>query len=146
MKPLSCDLFCKDLGINGGCQSCNNADGCAWCSSDNPSCISTSAMSKCDGLITHSCKATCNSYMNCAPCVNDENCGWCTTDAKCYPLTQGPTGCTPLAHGCNFQQAGFDAGSFVGGMFLVIGIVVIGGLVFFLYRRRQAHLNYTQIN
>jgi len=55
-----------------------------------------------------------------------------------------------FAQGCGsgitVKKGGFDAGSFVGGMFLVIGLIVLGGGAFVVYKWKFSNRpSYTEL-
>jgi len=59
---------------------------------------------------------------------------------------------TLIAHSCDPtpisppQKCGFDGGSFVGGMFLVIGVIVVGGVAYLFYRWKTGRkILYTEL-
>jgi len=143
----SCTAYCQSQASN--CDACNAVLGCGWCSGSNR-CVDVNTAGQCPGLIAHTCPISCLSYRSCESCVGNTACGWCPANGNCYDPNDSfkPLACNALQHICTTcsPKTGFDAGSFVGGMFLIIGLVIIGGIGFLYYKRRQAHLNYTQVN
>jgi len=75
----------------------------------------------------------------CESCNARKGCGWCSTTNVCVDVISST--CSGLwVHACGTtpvtppQKCGFDGGAFVGGMFLVIGLIVLGVLAFIVYR------------
>jgi len=109
------------------------AGGYAWCPS-SLTCLEPSTASCSVKLATTNC--TCALYQDCNSCNTQESCGWC--EKGTYKNT-----CVGIGSSCMLTHSGecpvathraFDAPSFVGGMFLVIGIVIIGAGVYYGYR------------
>jgi len=119
------------------CDTCHNKDGCKWCSNLGACKPNNAAYGDC--AIPLSCSSYCEKFKDCDVCNVKSGCGWCTHTSTCVNLAQ--TECA-INHLCpapstpskSSKKKGFDAGSFVGGMFLVIGLVGIGVIGFFVYK------------
>jgi len=85
----------------------------------------------------------------CKSCRSHEGCNWCEDSKVCVDADK-PTSCF-LAHTCsdtpsNNGKCGFDGGAFVGGMFLVIGLAILGGGAFAFYRYKSGKsLSYNEL-
>jgi hypothetical protein len=80
-------------------------------------------------------------------------CGWCPSSpgSKCLDVDKSKCGGL-WAHSCQPtpiappQKCGFDGGSFVGGMFLVIGLIVVAGVAYLFYRWKTGRkILYTEL-
>jgi len=95
-------------------------------------------LSYCNGLTEAGC-SSCNSHTGCA---------WCEDSKTCIDLDES-AGCF-VAHTCENpggKKCGFDGGAFVGGMFLVIGLAILGGggYAFYKYRTGKSS-SYNQLS
>jgi hypothetical protein len=123
-----CDAYCKQAG-GAGCTVCNSLRGCVWCPEEGECRDVDFATCK----STFNCPVNCQPYTSCSSCLKTRGCAWCSDSSTCTNI-DGST-CT-LAASCTQPVAsdGFSGSSFVGGMFLVIGILCLVLLGFFIYR------------
>ena len=124
---------CKQCNEHLFCSSCTEQPGCSWCGEAKaPRCVESST-TNC-GFLTHTCESFCSDQTDCGSCRALRGCGWCS-DGSCVDID---TATCPLATQCpkGSSKCGFDAGSFVGGMFLIIGLVllVVGGYMFYRWK------------
>jgi len=177
---------------NKECLTCQEDDGCAWCTAD-AKCIVKAQGANCTGPLAHTCpKTICQDHLECDGCKSKMGCKWCSKQGACKPANDEYEDCiTPLscsyycalfdncdtcnakggcgwcagskscvnlgestcliAHTCPIhtkkeKKAGFDGGSFVGGMFLVIGLVGLGVVGYLIYRWKfSQRANYTEL-
>ena len=126
------------------CGTCTDTEGCSWCS-DTKKCHELHEASCLNVL---NCDAFCESAKDCSSCNAISGCGWCSKDKKCLESSL-PGKCKDDAWDfvCNNSHCGFDGGSFAGGMFLIIGLLLIGVGGFFGYRYWQNRQNpsYTEL-
>jgi len=146
---------CVDQDSTGGCQmshtcpncqdhefcgSCADEPGCSWCENldAQPRCQPTTTAT-CQKA--PSCAGYCAQFTNCGLCNQISGCSWCDDNAGYCADLEGS--CTFYAHGCAptpivkpTHCKSFDGGSFVGGMFLVIGLLIlaVGGYMFYRYK------------
>lgn len=93
------------------------------------------------------CDVVCSTRSDCEPCVLTPGCSWCSNRATCEGtdiVTIGPA-CITTALGSCPRPSTFDAGSFVGGMFLVIGLSALALGAFFLVRFYRRRVSYTAV-
>jgi len=157
----SCDYTyaCPNCNISSYCDTCLSVTECQWCEGIN----------QCKPLgttcqVATSCAAFCAQQTTCTTCSNTRGCAWCAdtnvcadiNTATCFmthtctippppppPSTTGTTGSptpSPSPH-CKF-----DGGAFVGGMFFVVGLIIIGVGAYVFYRWRTGRrTNYTEL-
>lgn len=131
---------CPQCNNHEFCGSCMDEPGCVWCENVNakPRCqpTSTATCSK-----APSCAGFCSQFSNCGLCNQISGCAWCD-DVGGYCADLEGT-CSFYAHGCSptpiikpTHCKSFDGGSFVGGMFLVIGLLIlgVGGVLFYRWK------------
>jgi len=136
---------CLNCGLNKYCDPCNDIPGCTWCEDNGGKC--QSQQDKCN-FASHTCLEICHVFDSCDSCNKYPGCGWCngncldTDTEQCSGLWQhGCLAPTPISTKC-----GFDGSAFVGGMFLVIGIIVLGVLAYIVYRWRSGKkILYTEL-
>lgn len=122
---------CSDCSKYNYCGTCSNDPGCNWCT--NSDSCRTKGASEC--LIPHSCEAYCNTFTSCETCSTRKGCGWCEDKKSCVESDTTPCFLSHSCGGSPVQKSkGFSAGSFVGGMFLVIGILALALVGYFVYR------------
>jgi len=96
---------------------------------------------------TPQCSSVCSlSSKDCDTCTRQAGCAWCDSKKKCVGFDTTDASCNLLTHSCPGQGKSFSGASFVGGMFLVIGIGLLVGAGFFAFRffqKRQS--NYTEV-
>jgi hypothetical protein len=140
MPPTPCPA-CDTIA---DCQSCSQAEGCGWCGA---SCKPISTCKAQNNPPLENCDVVCATRTGCEACTLTRGCSWCTNRGTCEGadiVTIGPP-CTPAALGTCPRTDTFDAGSFVGGMFLVIGLSAIGLGAFFLVRFYRRRVSYTAV-
>jgi len=133
---------CPNCGTLGMCSSCLATEGCVWCT--NTETCESIGSSAC--LVAHSCNSYCGLFTDCHNCGRKKGCGWCEDSNTCVDASSST--CL-LVHSCtstNQNCGGFDGGSFVGGMFLVIGIIAlsVGGYIFYRWRVGK-RVTYTEL-
>eukprot|EP01092_Planopodium_desertum_P014783 TRINITY_DN75730_c0_g1_i1.p3 TRINITY_DN75730_c0_g1~~TRINITY_DN75730_c0_g1_i1.p3 ORF type:complete len:289 (+),score=40.47 TRINITY_DN75730_c0_g1_i1:920-1786(+) len=136
---------CPACSTYNDCNTCSNNWGCVWCDDGGPPGKCTDSTATCS-FVAHSCTDTvCDGVTTCADCINTESCSWCAEDSSCKGAQ---TTCLFLSHTCEKEPKGkgFSAGSFVGGMFLVIGLglLAVGGYFGYRYYKKRAS-NYTEV-
>jgi len=127
--------FCDDLT---DCWGCNARPGCGWC--ENSGNCQTASNTSC--MLTHTCGSStsgidsCTLEVDCNSCQR-AGCAWCEDRQGCL---NPQTAVCFIAHTCppkpELPGRKFDGPSFVGGMFLIIGIIAVGLVGFFVYRWR----------
>jgi len=114
------------------CDTCTSISGCVWCQ-DTISCQPSNTAC----FISHSCPTYCETYTDCTTCSNARGCGWCADTGVCGDVAE--TMCF-FTHSCTKKddglKCGFSGGAFVGGMFLIIGILIFIIAGYFFYRWR----------
>jgi len=138
------------------CQECGLA-GCSWCLGElrvgEPG-ATTPPQGLCvepqfcpEPLAT--CDVVCHTIKTCEECTFTEGCRYCTDKEECQGLDVAHLDGCMVPHECpavKFDQGTpFDGGSFVGGMFLVIGLAGLGAIVFFAFRFFQRKTSYTEV-
>jgi len=89
-------------------------------------------------LLSHNCPNYCGTFSNCGDCSQAMGCGWCDDTGVCADVSESTCffahTCTSTKH--ESKKCGFNGGAFVGGMFFVIGLVVlgVGGYLFYRWR------------
>jgi len=119
------------------CDPCLDEDGCKWCDGPGGAFCSDNCGS---GFQSETCLGYCNALTvgGCSSCVSHTGCVWCGDTKSCVDADQAK-GCL-IAHQCDGKVAvsggkcGFDGGAFVGGMFLIIGIAILGGGGYAFYK------------
>jgi len=123
--------------VNPTCGACMGDPTCGWCDSSK-SCVHK--MGTACGL-SQSCEFSCSrAAHSCEVCAKVAGCGWCPAHQTCMDIntlrsvcavtTQCPVAPVPC-------PKKFDGGSFVGGMFLSIGIGILGLAGFVFYRKKK---------
>lgn len=132
-SPCDYTYSCPLCNIAVYCDTCLSIAGCSWCD-DSQSCeLDTN-----NCLKALSCSQFCGTFTDCDSCSNTKGCGWCDDTSTCADISQ--TFCF-YTHSCSKHDlqpthCGFNGGSFVGGMFLVIGILILLVGIYFFYRWR----------
>lgn len=137
---------CANCGGYSYCSACSNDPGCNWCS-NTKSCQPVRSV---NCLVPHTCDNYCAlQSSSCTACLSTPGCGWCDDSSTCV---SSDTATCFLSHTCASQtvvvskKGGFNAASFVGGMFLVIGILALALVAFFIYRWKvNQRANYTEL-
>ena len=128
-KPVN---TCPSCNMMIDCEQCNGQWGCNWCVQNGTgSCEQTSQCAGSNQVAQ--CTSVCNTLTDCGYCSRASGCGWCEATASCYGGDSKDTSCL-LTHTCKYNSGGFRASSFVGGMFLMIGLGLVGFVVFMVYR------------
>eukprot|EP01116_Phalansterium_solitarium_P018413 TRINITY_DN4863_c0_g1_i2.p1 TRINITY_DN4863_c0_g1~~TRINITY_DN4863_c0_g1_i2.p1 ORF type:complete len:358 (-),score=105.68 TRINITY_DN4863_c0_g1_i2:398-1471(-) len=149
----NCNEYCQQ---GTDCLGCEQLNGCSWCQNYNDTqCIDTTTQIVTDCIAAHSCQdpQLCQYFTDCSMCNHVDGCGWCDQTNSCSDASDGKCAyrhyCSPSPSpsGSNSGDSprGFDAASFVGGMFLIVGIVVIGVAIYAFYRWRVARRTYTEL-
>jgi len=116
------------------CDPCVDSFGCAWCA-NTQICSALPVGSGC--TINNQCESYCQGYSGCGSCNQVPGCGWCDSQNVCVDVDKSSCavvhicGTTPIPPA---PTCGFDGGAFVGGMFLVIGVIVLIVLAVIFYR------------
>jgi len=136
---------CPTCDKYANCEQCVPQADCQWCVIlTSQFCIPSSNCSM--GQRTKTCSSVCGFNKDCDSCTRQTGCGWCDTKKVCVGFDTTDAACTLLTHSCPGQGKSFSGASFVGGMFLVIGIGLLIGGGFFAFRffqKRQS--NYTEV-
>merc|ERR1712000_472 len=131
---------CPVCSSTNNCQHCGQMDGCAWCGGQ------CQEETKCPvNSIVPNCDEYCKTLTECEPCIFAEGCNWCAKLGRCEGADVNhlqPCGGL-YAHTCpGVGGSSFDAGSFFGGMALVLGLAggaALGIFGYKYYRRRSAY-------
>jgi len=120
------------------CTDCRNDQNCLWCSSTNLCVDQTSG----DCTMTHPGNCTCDLFKDCPTCSSQQPCGWCDKSSSCMPFNDNQS-CL-VSHTCSTTtkpEGGFSGGSFVGGMFLGLGVaaLALGGYAGWRYYNRNEY-------
>lgn len=133
-QSCPCEFYeqCADCIGDGGCVFCAASGQCQTIDVVKGNCDSTS------DELTNSCP--CSAFkQSCEACSAQEGCGWCDGGkGGCVDLSLNPS--CPVVHTCLTcpSSHGFNAGSFVGGLFLMLGIVVLLAGSYFLITNYRA--------
>jgi len=154
-KTRSCvDIQVTDCLLMHNCENCEEHKYCDPCTDDS-NCIWCETTRSCQSqqwgtcnLATHTCPTYCQFFKGCSDCNNAPGCGWCNENSQCIDVLKGT--CQGLwVHTCELplvQKCGFDGGAFVGGMFLVIGLIVLAALAYIIYRWKTGRkILYTEL-
>jgi len=100
--------------------------------------------------LSGSCTDWCSYLKSCSDCNDAEGCGWCSATGVCINVISKSSTCPGLwVHSCEpipGTHCAFDGGAFVGGMFLVIGLLVLGALAYIVYRWKTGRkILYTEL-
>lgn len=139
------------------CAVCSAASYCDTCLSMGADCIWCEDTKACSPvntqcLTTLSCSNYCNTYTTCDDCSGARGCGWCDDTQVCADIST--TMCF-YTHSCApdptpippNKKCGFNGGSFVGGMFLVIGVLVLlVGAYLFLRWKTGKKFDYRELH
>jgi len=130
------------------CNPCLDDPLCNWCQSTGK-CINKQGSPTCAKL-SGSCTDWCNYLKSCSDCNEAEGCGWCSANGVCINVISKSSTCPGLwVHSCEpipSSHCAFDGGAFVGGMFLVIGLLVLGALAYIVYRWKTGRkILYTEL-
>jgi hypothetical protein len=141
-RAHTCELFCERATDCISCQLLNNA--CGWCPTTGM-CIDTNVNTACQ--IERFCSndpKRCSARSNCEACLGipGDPCVWC--NGKCVAsLKECPTGAQTTCP----APSNFSAGSFFGGMFLMIGLIGLAIVGYVVYMRiRGKRLNYSVVS
>jgi len=119
------------------CQSCLQTDGCGFCGAK---CMQATMCPGGKGY--DDCDANCRQLTDCEPCMFSKGCQWCLENGRCEGLDMIKLQpCQNFAIVCP-RPSSFDAGSFIGGMALVVGLAAAcfgGYFIFRYYTRRSAY-------
>jgi len=146
-RVTGCNLTqtCQTCDLHNYCDPCLDEPGCKWCQ-DTKTCTTAKYGPAC--FTAHTCPDYCNLAGSCGACISRKGCGWCSSSNICVDLltsTCGVQTCDPTPINPP-TKCGFDGGAFVGGMFLVIGLIVLGAIVFIVYRWRSGRkILYTEL-
>jgi len=110
------------------CDACIESPYCVWCE-DTANCQQKGTHC----LIAYGCESYCNQIQGCDACNAVKGCGWCENEKKC---SDSATATCLFAHTCAAQHCGFNGGSFVGGMALMGGIILLIVIGYAFYRWR----------
>jgi len=147
---LTCDL-CSN---HKSCSPCTESPYCNWCESDN-TCKRTEDRALClNNAIVHTCSNSCN-YLGrgttCAGCNAQRGCAWCQNPKgeSCINLDTETCLAGAVIENCGVVvegKKGFDGGSFVGGMFLIIGLFAISAIAYLVWRWKTGRkILYTEL-
>jgi len=129
---------CPNCGSHHFCDSCQD-EGCVWC--QNGECRQQGDLELCSPVATGQCSAYCGFFSDCNSCNVLPGCGWCEDTSKCVDMDVQDC---MFAHTCSASSGSkckFDGGAFVGGMFLGIGLVIIGIGGFLFYKWKTSGRN-----
>jgi len=131
---------CPRCEVYTSCNTCLDEEDCSWCPSTGKCELTVKSTCETPGT----CEQYCQTFSNCDGCTNTVGCAWCENSNKCTSI-ESNTLCL-LSHSCPEKpfKCPFNAGSFVGGMFLVVGIGAVVGVVFAYYRYRGRGQAYYQ--
>jgi len=127
----SCENYCAQ---QTSCRNCNARQGCGWCAAKNK-CVDTDS-DPCQIVVD--CPEECLIRLNCDACMNvnsTQKCAWCS-DAqgnKCID-TRVQSCLKPVSSKCPHVSS-FDGGSFVGGIFFMLGLLLLGVMGVFAYMK-----------
>jgi len=135
---LNCNDMCQ---TRYECTGCMATPGCGWCADYNDQCMNLET-GNCDTFAA-SCPEDCGARVNCDACVgvNGTSCKWCDDDMGRRCLHTHLQGClNPWVEKCANEpcksgSSGFNAGSFFGGMFLIVGIFLVLGCIILVWIR-----------
>jgi len=133
---------CPACDSINSCQTCSQTSGCGWC---NAQCQPVTTCNALKAEILENCDADCKTMLGCEPCLLRTGCSWCSNRNTCEGkdiVHLGPS-CTE-ATDCP-RPSSFDGPSFIGGMFLVIGLVLLVGGSVLLYRFYRRRVTYTAV-
>lgn len=132
----TCSFFahsCPVCSTYQNCESCVPQADCEWCVVlFEQGCTPSSNCSV--GARTKTCSSVCQLNGDCDSCTRQAGCGWCESKKSCVGFDTTDSACSMLTHSCPNQIKSFSGASFVGGMFLVIGIGLLIGAGFFAFR------------
>lgn len=132
-NPCPYVFTCPVCNSASYCDTCNNMDGCIWCDDSKTCELAGSACFQ-----SHTCQKYCESNSDCVSCSGSRGCAWCDDLNSCEDIEVASCmfthtcGSTPIKGGGHK----FSGGSFVGGMFFVIGLLAlaVGGYMFYRWR------------
>jgi len=129
------------------CTECQIQPNCVWCvAGASQSCQPPTNCSS--SQTTFTCDQDCQRWTSCSQCTRQTDCGWCNAKQICagFDSTDPVCGYGSLVQFCPDQTPSFSATSFVGGMFLVIGLGLVAFAFFFAYRYyKKRQTNYTEV-
>jgi len=149
VKYTSCSFLthtCPACNNYTTCVECEIQSNCAWCvSGNNQSCTAFTNCTQTQQTIT--CDAACKLLTSCQSCTVQAGCGWCPSKGICVGLDSTDNVCkNNVVYACPNQIPSFSGASFVGGMFLVIGLGIVGAIFFFGYRYyKKRQQNYSEV-
>jgi len=135
---------CEDCVDDGDCVFCISSHSCQTIDVTNGNCKNDDP----NDQLTNNCP--CTAWTDCDTCNGAEGCGWCdgkNASQNCVDIQS--TTCQ-LAHTCHEPCSSshhFNAGSFVGGMFVMLGAIVLIAGAYFLYSHWVSRrTEYQQVN
>jgi len=143
---------CDTCPLHSYCEPCSDDPNCFWCEDGTGTCQNRKNVANCK-LLAHSCEDYCNwmTAQGCSACNARKGCGWCNARGTCMDYQSGS--CDDMwLHTCSptplnpAGKCGFDGGAFVGGMFLVVGLIVLGVIAYIVYRWKTGRkILYTEL-
>jgi len=124
---------CAKCARHRYCDPCLDSYGCKWCEGPSENYCADS----CPTFEALTCLSYCNALTvgGCQSCNAHTGCAWCNDHKTCVDADK--TGGCMVALSCKEsgqEKCGFDGGAFVGGMFLIIGLAVVGGGGYYFYK------------
>ncbi len=130
-RCLDCSLY------TGSCTTCQAQPDCDWCLTTN-ACITNTAPC---AQKAETCREQCAQAFTCEGCLKMLDCRW--DGGVCGQRGVGQ----PHQIRCPGYQTGFDAASFVGGIFLVLGLALVGAVIYFVVQWYQrAHGTHSSLS
>ena len=130
-RCLDCSLY------SDSCNTCQAQPDCKYCLSSS-SCVAAAGL--CSQPV-QTCRDQCAKIFTCEGCLKKVDCRWDGGVCGGRPLGM------PHQYSCPRDQAGFDAGSFVGGIFLVLGLALVAAVIYFVVQWYQrAHGTHSSLS
>ena len=128
---------CRRCDLYTDCATCNTQPDCVFCNNA----LGPNGLGTCTGVAAcatpyATCQSECAEVKTCEGCQVLQDCTW-TKDQGCQGLLRYAL----KSLSCP-GPGGFDGGSFVGGMFFVIGLGALAAGIYFVvqwYRRHHGH-------
>lgn len=140
---------CENCERNKYCEPCGDDPNCQWCESSGTCQSKKYPNGPCDKY-SQSCSSYCSDAKTCSSCNTRKGCGWCNSDSTCLDVVEAS--CEGLwVHTCEITpiiptKCNFNSGDFVGGMFLVIGLVVLVAIAYIVFRWKTGNkILYTEL-